>query len=93
MEEVRVLFIAFCIYAILYCVYAFNVVLAYRDVQTRRFKQMEKDVDLLNKLYLHLVSKCNETPKKDLSINEISSELRRLKQKAISKLNIMEEEG
>ena len=84
MEEVRLLLIGFCIYAIVYCVYAFNVVLAYREVQTRRFNQMEKDVDKLNKLYLHLVSKCKETPKQDLSINEIISELRRLKRKSIS---------
>ncbi len=84
MEEIRVLFIGFCIYGIVYCVYAFNVVLTYREVQKRRFKQMEKDVDQLNKLYLHLVSKCKETPKQDLSINEIISELRRLKRKSIS---------
>jgi len=84
MEEVRLLLIGFCIYAIVYCVYAFNIVLAYREVQTRRFEQIKKDVDQLNKLYLHLVSKCKETPKQDLSINEIISELRRLKRKSIS---------
>ena len=84
MEEIRVLFIGFCIYGIVYCVYAVKVVLAYREVQTRRFNQMEKDVDKLNKLYLHLVSKCKETPKQELSINEINSELRRLKRKSIS---------
>ena len=84
MEEIRILFIGFCIYSIVYCVYAVNVVLAYREVQTRRFKQIEKDVDQLNKLYLHLVSKCEETPKENITLNEISTELRRLKRKVIS---------
>ncbi len=41
MEEVRLLLIGFCIYGIVYCVYAFNIVLAYREVQTRRFEQIE----------------------------------------------------
>ncbi len=84
MEEVRLLLIGFCIYGIVYCVYAFNIVLAYREVQTRRFEQIEKDVDQLNKLYLHLVSKCKETPKENLTINDMITELRRLKLKSIS---------
>ena len=84
MEEVRLLLIGFCIYGIVYCVYAFNIVLAYREVQTRRFEQIEKDVDQLNKLYLHLVSKCKETPKENLTINDMITELRRLKRKSIS---------
>ncbi len=84
MEEIRVLFIGFCIYGIVYCVYAFNVVLTYREVQKRRFKQMEKDVDQLNKLYLHLVSKCKETPIEKLTVKETFEEIRRLKRKIIS---------
>lgn len=84
MEEVRLLLIGFCIYGIVYCVYAFNIVLAYREVQTRIFEQIEKDVDQLNKLYLHLVSKCKETPKENLTINDMITELRRLKLKSIS---------
>ena len=84
MEEIKILIIVFCIYAIVYCVYAFNVVLAYREVQTRRFKQMKKDVDQLNKLYLHLVSRCEETPREKLTVKETFEEISRLKRKLIS---------
>ncbi len=84
MEEIRILVIGFCIYVIVYCVYAVKVVLAHREVQLIRFKQMENDANQLNKLYLHLVSKCEETPKKDITINEIITELKRLKRKVIS---------
>lgn len=84
MEEIKILIIVFCMYAIFYCVYAVKVVLVHKEIQLRRFKQIETDTVKLNKLYLHLVSKCEETPKKDITINEISLELRRLKRKAVS---------
>jgi hypothetical protein len=84
MEEIRILVIGFCIYGIVYCVYAIKVVLVHREVQSIRFKQTESDADQLNKLYLLLVSKCEETPKDNITINEISKDLRRLKRKSIS---------
>jgi len=84
MEEIRILLIGFCIYGIVYCMYAVKVVLVHREVQLRRFKQIESDAVSLNELYLHLVSKCEETPKNDITLNEISTELKRLKRKAIS---------
>ena len=84
MEEIRILFIGFCVYAIVYCVYAVKVVLVHREVQLNRLERIKKEHLELNKLYLHLVSICEETPKQDLSINEIISELRRLKRKSIS---------
>ena len=84
MEDVKILFIGFCVYAIVYCVYAVKVVLVHREVQLRRFKQIDSDAVKLNKFYLHLVSKCKETPKENITLNEISAELRRLKRKTIS---------
>ena len=84
MEEVRILFIGFCIYSIAYCVYAVNVVLVHREVQLRRFKQIERDAVKLNKLYLHLISRCEETPKEKLTVKETFEEIIRLKRKLIS---------
>jgi len=84
MEDVRILFIGFCVYAIVYCVYAVKVVLVHREVQLRRFKQIEGDAVKLNKLYLHLVSKCGETPREKLTIKETFEEISRLKIKLIS---------
>lgn len=83
-EGLRILCIGYAVCGIAYCVYAVKVVQAYKEVQVRRFKQMENDIDQLNKLYLHLVSKCEEAPKKNITLNEISTELRRLKRKVIS---------
>ena len=84
MEEIRVLFIGFCIYGIVYCVYAVKVVLVHREVQINRFKEIESDTVKLNKLYLHLVSRCEETPKEKLTIKETFEEISRLKIKLIS---------
>jgi len=84
MEEVRVLFIGFCIYGIVYCVYAVKVVLVHREVQLRRVKQVESDTVKLNKLYLHIVSRCEETPREKLTVKETFEEIRRLKRKLIS---------
>lgn len=91
MEDIRILFIGFCVYAIVYCVYAIvycvyalKVILFHREVQLNRFKQIENNTVKLNKLYLHLVRKCGETPKENITLNEISTELRRLKRKVIS---------
>lgn len=84
MEEIRIFIIGYCIYGVVYCVYAVKVVLANREVELIRFKKIESDAVNINKLYLHLVIKCEETPKKNITINEIRTELRRLKRKAIS---------
>ena len=84
MEEIRVLFIGFCIYGIVYCVYAVKVVLVLREVQLRRVEQIESDTVKLNKLYLHLVRRCEETPREKLTVKETFEEIRRLKRKLIS---------
>ena len=84
MEEIGVLFIGFCIYGIVYCVYAVKVVLVHREVQLRRVKQIESDTVKLNKLYLHLVSRCEETPREKLTVKETFEEISRLKRKIIS---------
>ncbi len=77
--DVKELIAWYCIYGILYCFYAVSVVLAHREVQIRRFKQIERDADNLNNLYLRLVSKCKESPRENISPSEISKELIRLK--------------
>ncbi len=84
MEDIRILFIGFCVYAIVYCVYAVKVVLVHREVQINRFKEIERDTVKLNKLYLHLVSRCEETPREKLTIKETFEEISRLKIKLIS---------
>ena len=84
MEDIRILFIGFCVYAIVYCVYAVKVVLVHREVQINRFKEIERDTVNLNKLYLHLVSRCEETPREKLTIKETFEEISRLKIKLIS---------
>ena len=84
MEDVRILFIGFCVYAIFYCVYAVRVVLVHREVQLNRFKEIERDTVKLNKLYLHLVSRCEETPREKLTVKETFEEISRLKRKLIS---------
>ena len=81
MEEIRVLFIGFCIYGIVYCVYAVKAVLVRREVQLRRVKQIESDTVKLNKLYLHLVSRCEETPIEKLTVKQTFQEISRLKRK------------
>ena len=84
MEEVRILLIGFCIYAVVYCFYAVNVVLVHREVQLNMFKEIERDSVKLNKLYLHLVSRCEETPREKLTVKETFEEISRLKRKLIS---------
>ena len=84
MEDIRILFIGFCVYAIVYCVYAVKVVLVHREVQINRFKEIERDTVKLNKLYLHLVSRCEETPIEKLTVKETFEEISRLKRKIIS---------
>ena len=84
MEDVKILFIGFCVYAIVYCVYAVKVVLVHREVQLNRFKEIERDTVKLNKLYLHLVSRCEETPIEKLTVKETFEEISRLKIKLIS---------
>ena len=84
MEEIRILFIGFCIYGIVYCVYTVKVVLVHREVQLRRVKQIQSDTVKLNKFYLHLVSICEETPRQKLTLKETFEEISRLKRKIIS---------
>jgi len=84
MEEVRLLLIGFCIYGILYCVYAVKVVLVNREAQLNRLERIKKEHLELNKLYLHLVSRCEETPRKKLTVKETFKEISRLKRKLIS---------
>tara|TARA_R100001244_G_C5139686_1_gene127601 strand:+ start:373 stop:633 length:261 start_codon:yes stop_codon:yes gene_type:complete len=84
MEEIRILIIGYCLYGVLYCMYAVKVVLAHREVQLRRFKQIEHDAVKLNKLYLHLVSRCEETPREKITVKETFEEISRLKIKLIS---------
>ena len=81
MEYVRVLFIGFSIYAIVYCIHAVNIVLAHRYVQLNTLEIIKKEHLELNKLYLHLVNKCEETPRKNITINELRTEIKRLKLK------------
>ena len=59
--------------------YAVKVVLAHREVKLRRFKEIECDTVKLNKLYLHLVSRCEETPREKLTVKETFEGIRRLK--------------
>jgi len=84
MEDIRILFIGFCVYAIVYCVYAVEVVLVHREVQLNRFKEIERDTVKLNKLYLHLVSRCEEAPREKLTVQQTFEEINRLKRKLIS---------
>ena len=84
MEELRILFIGFCIYGIVYCVYAVKVVLAYREVQLNRVERIKKEHIELNKLYLNLVTRCKETPREKLTVKETFEEISRLKRKIIS---------
>jgi len=84
MEEIRILFIGFCVYAIVYCVYAVKVVLVHREVQLNRLERIKKEHLKLNKLYLHLVSRCEETPIQKLTVKETFEEISRLKRKLIS---------
>ena len=84
MEDIRILFIGFCVYAIVYCVYAVKVVLVHREVQLNRFKEIERDTVKLNKLYLHLVSRCEEAPREKLTVQQTFEEINRLKRKLIS---------
>jgi hypothetical protein len=84
MEEIRILFIGFCIYGLVYCVYASKVVLTHREVQLNRLERIKKEHLELNKLYLHLVSRCEETPREKLTVKETFEEISRLKRKLIS---------
>ena len=84
MEEIRLLFIGFCIYAIVYCLLSIKLVLIHREVQLNRLERIKKEHLELNKLYLHLVSRCEETPREKLTIKETFEEISRLKIKLIS---------
>lgn len=85
MAEIRILLIGFCIYGIVYCVYVVKAVLVHREVQLSRFKKVENDVVKLNKLYLHFIRKCEQTPKNNITLKEIITELKRLKCKINNK--------
>ena len=84
MEEIRLLFIGFCIYAIVYCLLSIKLVLIHREVQLNRLERIKKEHLELNKLYLHLVSRCEETPREKLTVKETFEEISRLKRKLIS---------
>jgi hypothetical protein len=83
MEDIRILMIFFGVYGIAYCLYAISVVLANKEVQLRRFNQIKLDADKVNELYLHLVSRCDEMPRENLTIREMFEEISRLKRKQI----------
>jgi hypothetical protein len=83
-EEVRILIIGFCIYAVVYCVYAIKIVLIHNEVQLNRLERIKKEHFELNELYLRLTSRCEETPREKLTAKETIEEVRRLKRKLIS---------
>ena len=84
MEEIRILIIWFCVCGIVYCIYAAKVVLVHREVQLNRLERIKKEHLEINKLYLHLVSRCEETPREKLTVKETFEEISRLKRKLIS---------
>jgi hypothetical protein len=84
MEEIRILFIGLCIYGLVYFVYAAKVVLTHREVQLNRLERIKKEHIELNEFYLHLVSRCEETPREELTVKETFEEISRLKRKIIS---------
>ncbi len=84
MEEIRILFIGFCIYGIAFCLLSIKGVLIHREVQLNRLEKIKKEHLELNKLYLHLVSRCKETPREKLTVKETFEEVSRLKRKLIS---------
>ena len=83
MEEIRILIIGFCICGIVFCLLSIKGVLIHREVQLSRLERIKKEHLELNKLYLHLVSRCKETPKEDLTVKETFEEISRLKRKLI----------
>ena len=84
MEEIRILIIGFCIYGIVFCLFSIKGVLIHREVQLNRLERIKEEHIKLNKLYLHLVSRCEETPREELTVKETFEEISRLKRKLIS---------
>ena len=81
MEEI---IISFCICGIVFCLLSIKGVLIHKEVQLNRLERIKKENLELNKLYLRLVSRCEETPKEELTVKETFEEISRLKRKIIS---------
>ena len=84
MEEITILIIGLCICGIGFCLLSIKGVLIHREVQLNRLERIKKENLELNKLYLQLVSRCEETPKKELTAKETFQKITRLKIKIIS---------
>ncbi len=81
MEQLKILFIVFCIYSIVYCIYAVKVVLVHREIQLNRLKTIKKEHLHINELYLKLVTRCEEVPLERLTLKKTLQEIDRLKRK------------
>ena len=81
MEQLKILFIVFCIYSIVYSIYAVKVVLVHREIQLNRLKTIKKEHLHINELYLKLVITCKEVPLERLTVKETLQEIDRLKRK------------
>ena len=72
------LFIAFVVTSIIGIgiMYA-KMAIIWHDVEQKRLKRMENEWHEVNKLYLHIVRKCGETPIENVTYKEMQERINR----------------